>query len=147
MEIICIGRGRVEERNIGRLVGWHESFLNSAITAYDNGRVEDWIDFFRESWVTAVLHDKFSDLAATMRGSLQTDNGAFIIVESVVDSAESTGDDTIVSEARRQLIGEGGSNLPSLTKKTIQDLGMEFLQRNKIELTRFYVPSFEQSKN
>lgn len=111
--------------------------------SYENGRVDDWIEFFREAWVTAILHDKFSQLATSLRGSLQTDNGAFIIVESVIDTAESTNDDTMVSEARRHLIGDGGSGLPELTRKTVHDLGKEYLQRHRVVLTRFYVPSIE----
>lgn len=146
VEIVFVGRERVEERNLGRLVGWHESYLNSAMVAFENGRVDDWIEFFRDSWITAVLHDKFNDLANSLRCSLQTDNGAFVIVENVIDNAENTSEDSIVAEARRALIGEGGGKLPELTRKIALDLGLEFLQKNKVVLTKFHVPAFDTAK-
>jgi hypothetical protein len=91
VEFSALTATAIEERNLGRIVGWHESFLNCAVTAYDSGRVDDWVDFFRETWVSAILHDKFSMLADRLRQSLRTDNGAFVIIEDVLEAAEQTG--------------------------------------------------------
>ena len=145
LEFSTLGPAHLEERNLGRVVGWHESFLNSAVTQFDGGRVEDWVDFFREPWMTALLHDKFSQLASKLRTSLQTDNGSFVMIEDVLEAAENTNDDALVAEHRRQKVGDGGEALPDLTRKIIGDIGLDFLQKNKVVLTRFHVPTFEQS--
>jgi hypothetical protein len=147
IEFSCLTSSPIEERNIGKIVGWHESFLNCACVAYDSGRVDDWIEFFRDSWVTALLHDKFSQLADRIRVSLRTDNGAFVVIEDVLESAEQTGEDVTVAEHRRVRIGDGGDMLPELTRKTISDIGVDFLQKNKVVLNRFYVPTFEAANN
>jgi hypothetical protein len=59
----------------------------------------------------------------------------------------SAAEDVTVSEHRRSRIGDGGDNLPELTRKTISDIGVDYLQKNKVVLNRFYVPTFEQMTN
>lgn len=124
-------------------MGWHESFLNCAVSAYDQGRVDDWIEFFRDDWVAVLLHDQFSDLVRTLRISLQADKGTFMLIDGIMDSAVSTSDDAIVVEGRRQRIGDGGSSLPELTQKTVHAHTIEFLRRNQSMLTRFSIPPIQ----
>jgi hypothetical protein len=33
----------LEARNLGRILGWHESYLNSPSEAFEKGLIDDWI--------------------------------------------------------------------------------------------------------
>jgi hypothetical protein len=142
-EFTYIGQELIEERNIARVVGWQEAYLNGAVRAYEQGQVDDWVEYFRENWVSAILHDRFSDFTQGLRRTLQTDKGTFMVVEGVMEGAFSTSEDSILAEARRKIIGDDGIFLPDLTKKSIQDFSMDYLRKNRGILNKFYVPSIE----
>jgi len=141
VEVIYLGIDLIEGRNIGRLVGWHESFLNSASLAFEHGMVSDWIGFFREEWAYLVYHDNFTSLVGSLRDSLQLDKGMFSILDQVFDSARNTPEDGIVVGGRRKLIGDRSESLPEMTKKLIETQTLDFLRKNKAMFPGFYIPS------
>ena len=69
-----------------------------------------------------------------------------MLVDSVLEGAAATTDDTIVAEGRRQKLGEGGSVLPELTRKTVHNHGVDFLRKHQSVLSRFYVPPASSHK-
>lgn len=145
-EILYIGRVKIEERNISRLVGYHESYMNSATYAYEKGLIKDWIDYFREDWASLLYHDKFLEFIIYQRESLTTDKCSVSTLEQVFQMAEIDTDDQNVSIARKELIGERSELLPIVTRKFLEAQTLEFLRHHKPLLTKFYIPSAKSSK-
>jgi hypothetical protein len=145
-EILYIGRVQIEERNISRLVGYHESYMNSATYAYEKGLIKDWIDYFREDWASLLYHDKFLEFINYQRESLTTDKCSVATLEQVFQMAEIDTDDQNVSITRKELIGERSELLPSATRKFLESQTLDFLRHHKPLLTKFYIPSVKSSK-
>jgi hypothetical protein len=141
IELVSVGKGDVEAKNLGRLPGWHESYLNGAVVSYEQGLVEDWIDFFRGDWATALFHDAFPELAETLRSSLQSDKYAFSLVDLMLDAADKSSDDHEVASTRKKELGPRGEKMPPVTYKMIESATVDYLRKNKAMLTRFAIPA------
>lgn len=141
VDVIYIGTERVEGRNLVKIPGWHESYLNSAIHTFSTGAVHDWISFFREGWASALYHDKFYELALNLRRALALDKGALAVVEAVCEVAENSSDDQLVAGKRKEIIGSRGELLQDTTKQVIDSAALDFLRRQKNMLSRFHVPN------
>ena len=139
-EFIGIGTSTFQNRNLSHAVGWHESYLNSLTYAYESGLVADWIAFFGGEWMSAICHDKFSGLVNTLRENLNMDVGVLSVIESVTEVSESTDEDALVAGERRRIIGDRGSYVPEVTRKTVENHTLEFLRKHRSMLTRFQVP-------
>lgn len=93
VEISYIGPDPIEGRNIGRLVGWHESFLNNACFTFECGQISDWIVFFRQPWASLIYHDNFTAFAGGLKDVLQFDKGMFLLNDKLLEVAETCKDD------------------------------------------------------
>jgi hypothetical protein len=140
-DMIYIGELPVEERNLGRFVGWHESFLNNAAYSYEQGEVEDWIVYFKEEWATVICHDNFPTLVATLRDVLSTDKGMFYILDKLSDVTESTSEMGLIAKSRDEIVGARGANVPIMTRKNVETLALDFLRRNKNLFDSFFIPN------
>ena len=140
MEISYCGQFPIEGRNIGRLVGWHESYLNSACFTYECGQISDWIAFFREPWANIIYHDNFTTFAHTLKDTLQFDKGMFLLQDKVLEIAETCKDDAILSLERRKVLGNRGENVPAITKSTIDSHTLEFLRKNRASFNGVFIP-------
>jgi len=142
VEIAFVGKGEVEAKNLGKLVGWHETFLNSALHAYEQGLIEDWITFFRDGWANAVYHDKFAAFVDGVRLALSTDMGTFTIIDRALDAADASLEDTGILTERKKSVGPRGEFLNEVTSKIIETGTIEFLKANKAEFQmRFLIPT------
>ena len=130
VEIAYLGAERLEGRNVGRLVGWHESFLNNACFTYECGQVADWVQFFREPWAALLYHDNFTAFAGSLREALQVDKGMFLINDKILEVAQTCSDDGLLSLERRKIVGNRGENVPEGAKRTIEALLLDFLRRH-----------------
>ena len=140
VEILYVGQEMVEARNLSRLVGWHEAFLNSAQFAFNSGIVSDWVSFFRGSWASANYHDKFAEFAVGLRKTLESDPFLFNILDVVFDTAENSSDDQLVAGRRRELIGDRCELLTENTKHGLENATLEFLKKHKQILNQFFLP-------
>merc|ERR1711871_1657408 len=140
VEISYIGKEIVEGRNIGRLVGWHESFLSNACFSYESGQISDWIEFFREPWCSFIYHDNFTAFAGGVKEFLQEDKGMFTVQDKLVGLASKCRDDGILSLERRKMLGNRGENVPEIAKKAIESHTLEFLRKNKSSFARIFIP-------
>jgi hypothetical protein len=147
VEVAYIGTLPIEEKNLSRIAGHHEAYLNSAMYSYENGLVDHWTDFFRQNWATAIFHDRFADLVRDLRDAVQTDKGMLMILDKVFEIADSTEDDQVVADVRRKIVGDRGDQLEELTQKTIEAQTLEFVKRNKSVLTKFYVPQMNKQQS
>jgi len=140
VEICYVGKHDVEAKNLSKLVGWHESYLNAAVSSYEEGKVEDWIDFFRGEWATALFHDKFAEYAHSARSTLSADKETFTILDKVMDAIDASTDDDKISKVWKESVGARGENLADSTKRIVELNTMEYLRNNKIMLNRFALP-------
>ena len=141
VEINYLGEDYAENRNLGLLVGMHESFLNSAVYQHGRGYVTDWVEFFRQEWAAAIYQDRFPVLVHALRKSLATDKGMLMILNRVFERAESCTDDQELADQRREMLGAHGELAPETTLRTIETETMEFLKENRALLPRFHLPN------
>ena len=134
------GLDKIEAKNISTLVGLQEAYLNSCMSVYDKGLVTDWIEFFREDWASALYHDRFEELHASLRVMLKTDEGAFDVADMLLRNFDEGKDNESLVTMRKSAIGAGGCNLMPSTKKLIEANTLEFLRKNKGLLARFLLP-------
>lgn len=125
---------------VGCLVGWHESYLNSALFAYETNSVIDWIDFFSDDWVSILQFDRFPFLAQLIKNSLYSDKGVISILDKVIEATESTEDIEVISQARRNVLGERGNRIDNNTRTVILTYVIDFIRKHKSYLPSFYVP-------
>jgi len=140
VEISYFGKEIVEGRNIGRLVGWHESYLNNACFSFESGQISDWIEFFREPWCSFIYHDNFTAFAGGVKEFLQEDKGMFTVQDKLVGLASKCKDDGILSLERRKLLGNRGEKVPEIAKTAIETHTLEFLRKNKSSFARVFIP-------
>jgi len=135
-----IGSQYIEERNFSNIVGWHDAYLNNASYSYEKGLVTDWISFFRQDWALIVYFDRFTDFANIIRTNLTSDKGMYSILDRVFELADSSSDDSVVTQGRRKFIGDRSETIPESTQKSIETYSIDFLRKNKASFLRFYVP-------
>jgi len=140
LELAAVCKGEIEAKNLGRLPGWHESFLNGAVASYEQGFVQDWVEYFRGDWATVLYHDTFPEFADILRSSLQTDKYAYSIVDIMLDTASKSSDDQDIIAARKQELGPRAEKMNATTYKMIETATLDFLRKNKAMLPRFFIP-------
>ena len=67
-KLMHLGTAEVEERNLNRLVGCHEAFLNSLKHAHDVGSCHDFIHYFRLPCADALYSHHFEEFVEMMTG-------------------------------------------------------------------------------
>ncbi|GMH79437.1 hypothetical protein TL16_g08145 [Triparma laevis f. inornata] len=140
VEFIYLGNEEIQVGNFSCIVGLQEAYLNSCVGVYNKGGVEDWVEFFRGDWSTAVFHDRFPMLHASLKALLKTDEGAFDVANMLTRGLEEGKDDETLNSLRANAVGAGGTMLMPSTKKMVEANGIEFLRKNKIVLNRFKLP-------
>ena len=126
--------------NIGPLVGWHESYLNSAMYAFECAQVVDWVDFLSGPWSEALRFDRFPTMCELIRKSLYSDKGMIAILDKIIETAELADDNLVVANARRNLLGDRGCLIDEGTKNVVVTHTLDFLRKNKIVFSNFYIP-------
>lgn len=62
VEICAVGpAGSFSIPNLKCLYGLHEQLLSKVVARFDEGLIEDFFDYFRQAWTTALYHDRFSE--------------------------------------------------------------------------------------
>ena len=141
---IYLGKAEIEERNLSKLVHYHESYLNNAIYSYENGIVTDWISFLREDWASVLFFDKYKKFVTTLRNLIQNDKGVISIIDKIFEISDSSPDDHQIDISRRKILGDRCFDVPETTKKTVEVAVVEFLRENKYSLPKYYVPQMSQ---
>ncbi len=146
VEICFIGKTEVEARNLSKLIGVHESFLNSALNAYEEGKVEDWIEWFRQEWFTALYHDGLGQMNENIRAALGTDKGTYTTLDRVQDAVDASTENEKLHEEWSALIGPRGCKLEGNTKRIVETSTVDYLRSNKVMLNRFALPQAKSKK-
>lgn len=131
---------RTVAEDIGPLVGWHESYLNSAMYAFECAHVVDWVEFLSGPWAETLRCDRFPALCAIIRKSLHSDKGMIAVLDSVMENAEITDDNLAVMNARRSILGDRGSYLEESTKNVVVSHTIDFLRKNKSLFPNILIP-------
>ena len=138
IELAYLGNSTIEALNLSQLVGLHETYLNFAVYAYDNGLVDDWIQFFSDGWTAVLYHDKFRASMTSVKESLKTDPGVQQVLDEVADISSKNLDDGHVNELRKAVIGERCQHVQEATKRVIENFALDFLKSHKSLLPKFY---------
>jgi hypothetical protein len=138
IELVYLGKSTIEALNLSQLVGLHETYLNFAVYAYENGLVDDWIDFFTEGWTALLYYDKFRAYISSVKESLKADVGVLQVLEEVTDISLKNSDDSNVNVLRKALIGDRCQHVHEATKRVIETFAMDFLKAHKSLLPKFY---------
>jgi hypothetical protein len=129
----------VEFRNLSLIPGFHESFLNNAIHSHRKGIIEDWIEFFRKDWTTAIFLHSFPKLISSLKKNLAQDKGMLQLMHRVFDKSQNTVEDSEVTEFRRTLLGPYGELIPELTRKLVYTDTYEWTKESRDFLPKFYI--------
>ena len=132
--------------DVGPLVGWHESYLNSAMYAFECAHVIDWIEFLSGSWAETLRCDKFPALCEVIRQSLHSDKGMIAILDKVMETAEAADDNLVVTNARRTILGDRGCYIDDSTKNIVVSHTIDFLRKNKSLFPNFLIPMPSKGK-
>ena len=145
-EVIYVGLDYVEFRNLSSLPGFQESLLNNAVHAYRKGIVEDWVEFFRKDWTSAIFLHSFPNLVQTLRHNLLQDKGMMMLLNRIFEKSENTVEDSEMSEFRRNLLGACGELIPDLTKKMVGTETYDFVKEYRDFLPSFYLQQQQQQQ-
>ena len=72
MQITCLANSKIEFENLIALYGMHEKLLNNLRTRFKNRKIVDFYNFFRDSSLLAVFHDRFEDFKQELQQILAT---------------------------------------------------------------------------
>ena len=72
--ITYFGAGSLEWGNLMRLLGQPQGYVNRLCWHYDEGKVADLTDWFRQPWAMALYHDRFAELAAALAAEIEGDD-------------------------------------------------------------------------
>lgn len=146
VELVYCGSEEVEFHNLSKLVGLHEATLHAASYGYEEGEVNDWIEYFREGWMTAILHDRYPEFAQAVKESLDTDKGTFMAIDEVLHAAARSTDDAAVLAVRKSFTGERYEHMHELTKKSVEAQTVDFIKQNKAFLAKYFTaPSLNKT--
>lgn len=57
--ITCLSDRPVNSSHLEQLIGVHQSYVNSLVLTYNEGRIPDLLDFLEEDWADVLYHDRF----------------------------------------------------------------------------------------
>ena len=75
-----------------------------------------------------------------IKNSLYSDKGVISIIDKVLEATESTEDIEVISQARRNILGERGGRIDNNTRTVIVTYVIDFIRKHKSYLPSFYVP-------
>merc|ERR1711871_1266439 len=137
-DVTYLGKGPAEPRNIRRVVGLQEAYVNSCEGAFNNDLVDDWLTFFRQDWALALYHDRFeTNVVCALREKLGSDDGAKEICVLLDKALVAGKDDDAIATLRVNAIGVGGEKLMPATRKLIEQATLDFLYENKAMLPQY----------
>ena len=141
--ILYIGTERVEEKNLNRLVGCHEAFLNSLRHAYDDGKVLDMVEYFREPWADALYSHHFQEFVETCQQMVLHDDGVEKVMKIVSDFKKSPNGDKIdrLASLLHDSVSVGGSKLAPSTRRILQEAVVNFVTKHHKLLSMYWVPA------
>lgn len=145
-EVSYLGAEPVEYRNLSQILGKHEAYLNAAVHAHEKGNVVDWIEFFRDTWATAIYLDSFTSLLQAVRRNLSSDKGMISLLGRIFERAEKMEQDSDIADYRRNIVGPHGEHVAEVTLKTIEASALDYLRENSDFLPHFYLKTRENTK-
>lgn len=162
VQFTYVGTRDVPARNLSRLVGFNEAFLNSLRHAHDSGRIDDHVDYFAQPWAKALycqhFEEFYSDLHMLVRssGELQEILASLEAADQAEEEAKNGGggggsqsgrsaqDKTeAMVLALHDRVAVGGTKLSAGFRRQIQRRVIDFLRKNHHLVAGYFVPSEE----
>jgi hypothetical protein len=102
--------------------------------------VKDWVQFLRNDWAVAVVHDRFAQLTSDMRAELMQFPDVSRLVREVHQQATEGHIDGVISKLREESVGIAGSSLPASARAAVEARVTSFLAANRPLLPMFFLP-------
>lgn len=135
--ITCYTRQELDTSNLLCLYALHERYLNNLLQRFDEGLIDDFYSFFRESWCLAVFHDRFKDFRDEIRELLVAKPSADVpsLEEKVRKMID---EDLALTKDQRRVLSD--SYVASTAKKAIEQRLLGFLSYNSNHLPMYAKP-------
>lgn len=135
--ITCYTRQGLDTSNLVCLYALHERYLNNLLQRFDEGLIDDFYSFFRESWCLAVFHDRFKDFRDEIRELLVAKPSADVpsLEEKVRKMID---EDLVLSKDQRRVLSD--SYMASSARKAIEQRLLGFLSYNSNHLPMYAKP-------
>eukprot|EP01135_Chromosphaera_perkinsii_P005016 Nk52_evm14s310 gene=Nk52_evmTU14s310 len=65
-KIVCMNKDEIDSDNIISFWGLPQTYLNNLLDRFDEGLIKDMFEFFKASWATAIVHDRFYEFRQEM---------------------------------------------------------------------------------
>jgi hypothetical protein len=146
-----VGTQEIPYRNLSRLVGFNESFLNSLRHSYENGRIDDHIDYLTQDWASALYCQHFEDFYSDLHQLARNSDELKQILTSLEASEHKEETDAMSIKERAEAmtlslherVGVGGTKLTSSFRQKLQVRVVNFIRKNRHLLPNYYLPSQE----
>lgn len=145
--MIYIGVEPIENLQLGRLVGFHEALLNSAVYCFEKALIKDWLTFFRGNWVTAVLHEEFETVRQNLSDPINGEKYVLSLMDSLSEKVMTGVSDEDIVKASSQILGDRCAFVPESVTGTIEAPVMDFVKKYKSDFPRMYIPIPHNSRN
>lgn len=141
--ITCLSDKQVNYSHLEQLIGVHQSYVNSLVGTYNEGRIPDLLDFLEEEWADVLYHDRFRDFMMEVHSVVKDEEGLQEILSDMIEGVQSEEDEFELAKRRRALIGFRGNCLSPSTTGLIQSKLLHFLQQNAARFKTLYIPGTE----
>ncbi|XP_041351130.1 cilia- and flagella-associated protein 61-like isoform X2 [Gigantopelta aegis] len=135
--ITCLSKKAIPTYNIMCLFGVHERYLNNLLQRFDEELIQDFYQFFQESWCLAVYHDRFADFRDEIRELLITSPEASL--DALEEKVRQIVDDEItMAPAQRKELYDAYA--ASGAKRAVETRLLSFINYNHYHLTMYAKP-------
>ncbi len=119
-----------EALNLICLIGTHEKCLNSLVSRFDEGLIQDFLAFVRSWWSMALFHDRWKQFFQELRKFFVAQPDTQQIIQQLQKHSKQSED------SKRKLLSSFATKINAASQEVNMKL-LEFLQDNKPELAMY----------
>eukprot|EP01029_Cantina_marsupialis_P024600 TRINITY_DN6361_c0_g1_i1.p1 TRINITY_DN6361_c0_g1~~TRINITY_DN6361_c0_g1_i1.p1 ORF type:complete len:1531 (+),score=538.46 TRINITY_DN6361_c0_g1_i1:383-4975(+) len=137
--VACISDRQLPVRNLNRIVGKHHSYVGNLLRAAETGRLEDFIEYIKADWTTALFLNRFKSFSNELKAYAVHPLLRDLELMAKQGALDGMGYDQIQQKVAGA-VGVNGANLPTELQESIQQIVVQYLKENKIILPSFFIP-------
>ena len=132
--LVYLGKEPVETLNWAQLVGLPETAINRLASRFDEKIVPDLPAFLRQTWATALYHDRFGEFRAALRSEMAEDDDFKKVMEAVRASEQ-------LKQGQPLQVADFIELLPERKRALVHARLLDYTQTNQNHLDMYLVPS------
>ena len=132
--MVYLGKESVEVLNWAQLVGLPETAINRLASRFDEKIVPDLPAFLRQTWATALYHDRFGEFRAALRLEMAEDDDFKKVMEAVRASEQ-------LKQGKPLQVADFIEMLPERKRALVHARLLDYTQTNQNHLDMYLVPS------